>query len=439
MKWNWDDMFGNDFFIEIKNEERKYFGIEEISPKWTQTTYHSKTNCWYKRVMVFWNENSIVKVIVEEKRVSGDDEITYQNYREYDTEILTENKEWILPMTARGKKKKTSASNILSILPFKCSFYFCIDSSYTPQKAYIVVHNPRSCQNLAIGESEKINKICNNEDFRAFIKEYIDTCPEDYFDRVEQMKNSKHRTVKYCVGDVFRIEVDRFRYCYGIITGEINAIKKWTELPKRHSLQSLMMEPIMIRYYSLVTTEKNLSINDLLQVPLSRVKICGDNDIIWGTHQIIGHKELEVDDLEFNLVCTKGISNKEQITVFTQNSFLPDENIPMPEVFSLDIEWGTAVTSLDSSQVSGKLRTYFKDYQSPHRGVSMSIWPNLLIISDEEKMNHLAYKYNLLEEINRDMRNELFSCIGLNNDATFDEFACKFGGLTKKEILQKII
>ena len=35
------------------------------------------------------------------------------------------------------------------------------------------------------------------------------------------------------------------------------------------------------------------------------------------------------------------------------------------------------------------------------------------------------------------MRMELFSCLGLEQNATFDEFAVRFGGLTKKEILAK--
>ena len=35
------------------------------------------------------------------------------------------------------------------------------------------------------------------------------------------------------------------------------------------------------------------------------------------------------------------------------------------------------------------------------------------------------------------MRSELFSCLGLDENATFDEFAMMFGGLTQKEILGK--
>ena len=34
MKWNWNELFGNDYYIEIKNSERKYFGLNEIASNW---------------------------------------------------------------------------------------------------------------------------------------------------------------------------------------------------------------------------------------------------------------------------------------------------------------------------------------------------------------------------------------------------------------------
>lgn len=437
-KWDWGEMFGEDFLIEIKNEERKYFGLEEIDSEWQTTVYYSKTNLWHKRLVVFWNGNAIVKVIDEEKRVLSDGRINYESHREFDTYLLTEDRELILPLTSRGKKKKVSYANVLAIMPFGCSFYFCIDSSHNSTRARICVNHPRNCQVLAIGEEDKISKIRNNQDFRGFLEEYIATCPDNYFDKVDRMKKSKHVTIKYRAGDIFRIEIDRFHYCYGIITGEVSKIRKWKEIPERHSLHSLMMVPIMVRYYNQLTTNPDLSIEELEEMPLSRVDICGDNDIIWGTHQIVGHKQLKESDLEFNLVCSKYINKNKHCTVFTQDSMIHDKLISMPEEYQLHIEWGTAVTALSSNQISEKLREFLKDYHSPHGGVSMGIYPDLLMTSEEVRMQRPAYKFNLLEDINREIRNELFSCLGLTEDATLNEFADKFGGLTKKEILEKI-
>lgn len=438
MKWDWDEMFGSEYFIVLKNEERKYFVLEEINPAWEISRYYSKTNLWYKRTTAFWEGNTIVKVIVEQKRVVDEGKITYHSYEECDTRIVTEQREWILPLTSKGKKKKVTAANILNITPFGCVFHFHLDTASGDRATNMAVNNPRNCQTLAIGEVDRVKEISNNDDFRVFMEEYIATCPDDYFDKAGRLKTAKRVTVKYHVGDVFRIEVDRFRYCYGIITGEIRKMIRWEEMPERHSFYSLMMVPLMVRYYNLVTTDGTLTVEDLKNVPLGYVDICGDNDIIWGTHPIIGHRELEAEDLEFNLICTRIIHNDEHSTVFTGELFMADGLVKQPQSYHLYVEWGTANVLLPSDRVSAKLEEYLKEYHSPHGGVSIGIRPTLLTMSEDEKTEMWQYKYNLLEDINRDMRNELFACLGLHPDAGFDEFAVKFQGLTKQEILEKM-
>lgn len=438
MKWNWNELFGNDYYIQIKNEERKYFGLDEVSPDWDESEFFSKTNICYKRTTAFWERDTIKKVIVEENRMTDDGVICSRYYQEFDTVIKTENREMILPLTARGKKKKVSATNILAIIPFGCRFYYSLDSISANPKAYISVCNPRNNQELAIGEAEKIRKIVTPKDFRHFVKEYINTCPEHYFDRVERMRSGKHQTVKYRPGDIFRVEIDRSQYCYGLICGEVQKIKKWDELPERHSMRSLMMVPLMIRFYELVTTNGELKAADLKDIPLSRLKICGDNDIIWGTHLIVDHKDLEINDVEFHLICTKYVNEDCHSTVFTQDFLMKDNLISTPKEYNLYIEWGTATTTLAYSQLSDKLKEYLSDYYCPHGGVSIGIHPDVILVSEEKKMDIFTYKYNMLEKHNQKLREELFFCLGLERNSDFDDFAEKFGGLKKAEILKKM-
>ncbi len=291
--------------------------------------------------------------------------------------------------------------------------------------------NARNNQRIATGEWEKINKIRNDADFHQFMQYYMESCPQDYFRRIERLKYSSHITVKYETGDVFRVEVDRFHYCYGLITGQICRIQKWKELPKSHSLQSVMMVPIMVRYYDVRTMNPGLSVEELTQYPLGRVTICGDNDIIWGTHTIVGHKELNEDDIEFSLVCHRIKNPRTDIPVHTYDLFVSDGMAEYPEFFDLYVEWGTAVTILPFERISKKLQEYLRNYRSPHGGVSVGIYPELI------QENSFEYKGNLLNDINKKMRMELFSCLGMDMDATFDEFAMMFGGLTRKEILAK--
>lgn len=432
LKWN--ALFGEDFYFKITNDERRYLGLNNMESDWEVTQYYSKVNLWHKRTSVFFCGDFVKKVIIEEKRVS-EGEITYESITEYDTELRTENREWLIPLTSRGKKKKVNASNILAVRPFGCGFHFHLDTAQNTTVS-MSIYNSRNDKEIAIGEWDRINKIRNDADFHDFMKYYMETCPPDYFDRIKLMRESKHLTVKYKTGDVFRIEIDRFRYGYGIITGRLKEIRKWKELPEHHSLRKLMMVPIMVRYYDIYTTNKNLSVDELSGIPLSRVEICGDNDIIWGTHTIIGHKDLQENDIEFNLVCTKIQEFSEHTTVHTYDFLVSDGIIDFPEKFNLYVEWGMAATILPFERISEKLREYLQEYRSPHGGVSVGVG-SLLHSMVWHGESEYSYKYNLLNDINKNMRAELFHCLGLDADADFDDFAKKFGGLTKEEILKR--
>ncbi len=429
MATKWDDLFGTNFYFVITNEERRYLGLDPIEDTWDISQFYSKTNLWHKRTSVFWCGDRIKKVILEQKRVSRE-EITYECITEYDTNLQTENREWLLPLTTRGKKKKITATNILAFDPQGCGFHFHLDTVKRTSVG-MSIYNSRNNKEIATGEWERIKKIRNDADFHEFMKYYMETCPADYFARVKALRESEHVTVKYKTGDIFRMELDRFHYGYGIVTGQVKEILKWKELPENHSLRTLMMVPIMVRCYDICTTNANLSVEELSDVPLGRVDICGDNDIIWGTHEIVGHKELQEEDIEFNLICTKIQDLTENETVHTYDFMIAEGITKYPNSFSLYVEWGTATTVLPFEQISDKLKEYLREYRSPHGGVSMGISSGSL---QEDSYKN---KYNLLNDVNKQMREELFRCLGLDRHADFDEFASKFGGVTKAEILEK--
>ena len=49
-----------------------------------------------------------------------------------------------------------------------------------------------------------------------------------------------------------------------------------------------------------------------------------------------------------------------------------------------------------------------------------------------------AYKYNLLNPENDGFRKELFTCLGLPENADFDSFNNAFGGLDRERICERI-
>ncbi|MBQ8731213.1 MAG: immunity 26/phosphotriesterase HocA family protein [Oscillospiraceae bacterium] len=427
---DWEKKFGKQFLITLTNEERKCLGLSNLSPDWDALIFCSKTNVTYTRVTAFFDGNTIIKVISETKKASDDGTVNYSSYVEDDTKLETVDRKQLLPLTSRGKPKPLSASNINAVTPFGCSFAL---SYWVGEDTGMWLNHPRANKYFPIGEKDATAAIRSDADFHAFMEYYISTCREDYFSKLQAFKEAKKVTVKYQPGDIFRMELDRTHYCYGIITGTVKQMLAMPELPKKHSLRQLMMVPIMVRAYQLITEDPNLTAADLRQIPLGRLDIAGDNDIIWGTHTIVDHKPLTPDDLEFDFVCTKIKSRSPHNTLFTQDMLMRDGLIPQQE-YSLYIEWGFAQTSLRYDQLSDRLKSFLAEYSSPHGGVRLCILPENLV-PNEKQRKYPFYRNNLLNPQNREMRNEIFACLGLNEDTTFDQFAEKFGGLTRQEII----
>ena len=433
MAVRWDLLFGSDYLLDITNEERRFLALDPISTNWEITQYYSKTNICYTRTTVYWDKSEIRKVIYEENRLpDGYDIPIYRCITEHDTRLKTDHREKLVPLTPRGKPKPVTASNILAIAPFGCSFHYSIDTRHSADgadpKVTMMIYHSRNCLDIKIGEKARVAAVQNTAAFHSFMQYYMSSCPPDYFDRVEHLRTAKHQTIKYQTGDIFRMEIDRFRYCYGLITGKVREILKWPELPEIHSFRALMMIPIMVRYYDLITERSDLKADDLSGYPLSRIDICGDNDIIWGKHTIVDHKQLSEDEIEFPLICTRIKKPSIHDTTHSFDLLIGTKLLATPPQYNLYVEWGTASTILPSEQISGSLKSFLQAYHDPHGIVKIGILPNL----EGDQMD-------LLNDHQSEMRRELFRCLGLEEDVDFDSFAVAFHGLTKEELLSKLI
>lgn len=151
-----------------------------------------------------------------------------------------------------------------------------------------------------------------------------------------------------------------------------------------------------------------------------------DNDIIGGLNRIVGHKHLEEDDIEFHLICRK-IRKKADIATDTM---VADSLVPEAAKYDLYIEWGTASVTLAYEKISEKLKSYLQEYRDPHEGVALSIFPNIHREDNSRKMD-------LLNACNAEVKQEIFTCLGIDPGSDFDAFAASFQGLSKRAILAR--
>ena len=412
------------YTIMLTDAERRYLALDPIDPSWETESMYSVTHWLKKRTVLFYKENTIVKVIHEVHSIDDDGAYCWRDYSEFDTRLETDNRKMLLPLTARGRAKPITPTNVMAVKPFGCTFNIYLKK----EESQIAVQNLRNNQIIPIGEEERVKKIMSDEDFHEFMRYYISTCPDDYFEHISAVRNMKHQTVKFRAGDIFRCQIDRTHCAYGLILGKTREIETWKELPKEHSFRHVMTQPILVRMYDFVTTDQEMSAALLSDKTLCPPRLCSDCDILWGTHKIVAHKKLVPDDIQFQLQLARQVKKDEHFTPFTAEGFMEmSPSRPNPE--SLYVEWGFASFEIPWADVPDNIRRLLDKGRYFDGGVAMFI--------NADTPKHIRQDNLLLLE-NRDKFGAVMEFLGLSPKCTVDDFAAKYGGISRQKYIELI-
>ena len=433
------------FIVTLTNEERRYLALDDFDPAWEYETFFSVTNNLHKRTLLYYEGNTIVKVIYEEIHIDRQGAVFKRLYNEYDTRLATEERKLLRPLTERGRAKPVTPSNVMAVKPFGCEFMMEI----AQDKCLMWVGNRRNCQEVAIGEGERIKDIRSDDDFHAFMRYYMSTCPDNYFDRIAEVRSMPFHNVRYSAGDVFRCQTDRTHFTYGLIIGRTREIEKWDELPPTHSFRLLLDQPILVRMYDLVTTDAHMTPRQLAGKPLRPSKLYSDADIIRGRHMIIGHKDLEPDDIQFQINLARQTKANDLGPAYTAENRIQMAKVLSQTVHSVPrkdivtptaacIEWGFASCQLPWDKVPDALKDMLATGRYFNIGVGLGISGNDCGKSFSQLLakapgHHL--QFNLLIAENREKFGLVMNALGLPADCTYDDFAEKFGGLTRQQYI----
>lgn len=425
------------YIIMLTDEERRYLALNAMNPEWDSVSrYHSVANVRKSRTVIFFDGDLIVKVIHEEIAMDDDGAVLRKVYSEFDTKLETDGRQKILPLTSRGKPKPVTPANIMSVKPFGCELWIKLENN----KSAIYVRNLRNNQKLAIGEAQRIKTILSDADFHAFMQYYISSCPEDYFEHIDELRNMPHQTVSFDAGDIFRCQLNRAHYAYGLILAKISEIEKWAELPKDNlTFRGLAQQPILIRMYDFVTTKKEISIRELSKMAMRPPEICCDNNIIWGTHKIVASKALTPDDIQFPFQLTRlyATGRNDRLYVTDNNPFRKGEPL------FLLVEWGFSSVRIPYGDVPDNIRKLLDEGKGNYYrgGVNQSINPahcgRTLADILKETPGHIV-QFDLLLPENRDKFNMVMRFLNLPEDCTVDAFAAKYGGISRQAFIELV-
>jgi hypothetical protein len=352
-------------------------------------------------VVVFFDGDVIKKVISHYKYRHPES----FEHREFETVLQTKNRQVILPKTGRGKEKKLNFTSITTPIPAGCELKLNFGSHNS-----LWVGNPRNALSLPLPGEHKYEKI---EDFQLWRDAYIADSPSNHFEKVERMRNTPHRTIKYFIGDIFRFEIDREQDGFGLIIGQVRKMQKDGIIPERHVLNDTMCVPLLVRLYRIKTKDCDMSIEYIISMPLLHAEIMADGCVIWGSVDIVGSKQLNADDIDFPVQVGKSIN------VLTK--------------LHVRLCWGIGMVFTE--QVNGFPKG-FQDGLFVQRFLGNGVDGGVNSFSVEADLRGESPRRawcDICHPDNVEFKNAAYRFFNVPFDITFDEFNTKYGGMTRQQ------
>lgn len=378
--------------IEISNEQRYYYGLAPINPNWEKQTMYSVTHTLHKRSELYFDGNTLKKIIYEEINIQDGKQEGGVNYEECDMNVDTVDHKLIVPKTKRGTERPLTPSTLLTPTYMREHIEFFMGY----QNGYNSIHSFNSANDQYLPLPD--GNINSQSDFENYTADYIADLPEDYDEVIENFHNKKRVTVDIRPGDIFRVQLTPKKYTYGIILAKVRDILKWSEIPKNHPLQTVMCQPVMYRQYDIVTENRNLTVDDFKNIPLRPMNTAQDNYVLWETYPIIGNKKLEESDIDLGFAYGK----------------------PKGEYGNGKVIWGFAQYEFEEDK--------FPELNNCNTNFNFCYLTSGWIVTTEEPEDWMINVENAKKVVAK--------ALGFKDDFSLDDFANRFGGITRKEFIR---
>jgi len=276
--------------FELNNDQRKYFGLEPIESHWEKVPLKGDT--YRPETVLYFEENTIRKHILS----------TNYQYQETQYNELTENREFILPKTKKGKPKKLTASVLEKKTPISVFLDVVKDGNL-----YLGNHSTNRTFYSRYWEYKQAKT-----NIEYLINDFIKASPENHFEEIEKFRNAKRKNIKYKSGDFFAFKIGRTDYGFGRILFDINKARKKKYFHEEHGLYRLMGPPLIIKIYAYISNTKEADPAVLKSQPSLPSEYMMDNAVFYGDYEIIGHQELAKEEFDFPMSYGRSLDSRQK-------------------------------------------------------------------------------------------------------------------------------
>lgn len=255
---------------ELTNDQRKYFGLSLVSDNWEKIELNDSITFYY-------HGDRIVKILKYEL-----------GYFEYDTEIETKHRQFILPKTAKGKEQILTIPRILkqkgSAIQFSGSF----------QGGGIHVYDNRRNVFFIKSFAEDGN-IQNYNDIDKWVSNYITNVPIEYFTWLHKELSQKLSRVKIKEGDIIAFKINREEYGFARILVDVFLQRQKGDIVYPH-LYWFHPRSLIVAPYAYYSENLQIDLDKLVNKKVLPTLCIFDNDVFYGEMPVIGHRPLSLKD-----------------------------------------------------------------------------------------------------------------------------------------------
>lgn len=372
----------------LTNEIRHYVGLEPLKEHWELTELRKG----------FWVcfDGEVIR-----KRIS----VSNASYTEADVEIVTRERQFVLPKTARGKEKKL---NYTSVSGFKAEgVTFSTGISERDSISYISAVNNRNSVSLPFFNYKQLK---DKDEIVAWLKRLPEIVPADYERKLERLKYMKNQQYKATPGDIFRVELDLHTDGYVLVIGDLRRMQKDKLFGKESIWNSVMTMPLFVRPYLYRTTSRNPSLEEIIAAPLSeQTWIVMDDRFLRGAYEYVAHKTLTEDDVLFPM----GYGQQARFTGEEQH---------------YKLTWGLGTVSKLAAETDFKSGLQFLNH-----GVYAGLHSDSFGAPEKRSWSHALD--NAVYQVER---GRALAEYGFPAEISYDEFNSRTGGLTRVQYLDYV-
>jgi hypothetical protein len=390
----------------LTNSIREHYQIKPIKPGWKELELKNSAG---SKVLIDKN-NILQKLIIDN---SDKDKISYKEI-DYHIQLTKDYK----IITKTGKIKGLSYSALENIKP--ANKYFLVSSND------IGLYNFDADINILFDYNLKFKSVSN---VLKYIEKRIKNrtlFEKEEFKIYTANKRQKRQPVK--AGDIFRIKLNNRQFAYGRVLFDLAKFRNYTPsfAPEindgfRESLifdQALMI-PCLIDLYLLKTDDPYLTPGDFTSIKTTPSLISNSEFIKNNTFKIIGNTPLDFSSFDIPMSWTTFYQYK-----------------PIFHIF----KWGAGIKTFAPVKRLEKLRelTYPLNYKPIHLSNLIEEWDAFLTscISGKPNFKYVSAWGDLREPLFSEVRKIISTNINFDIDKNeYEEFAKKFGFMTKEEIL----